>query len=305
MTSSKLQEIVGYFKGLQDSICAGLEGLDGKGKFREDLWIRADGGGGRTRIIENGAVFEKGGVNFSHVHGRMPDVITQKLGLGEGLHFDASGVSIVLHPHSPRVPIVHFNVRYFQMEDGTNWFGGGMDLTPIYVEKEDAHHFHSVLKATCDRFSPEYYPKFKAWCDRYFYIKHRKEMRGVGGLFFDHLKSKTMEEVEQYFQFVQGVGDAFLKAYLPIASRRIHEPFGEKEKAFQLFRRSRYVEFNLVYDRGTKFGLDTGGRIESILMSMPPLASWTYNYQPEPHSKEAETIALLQARDWVNASANS
>ncbi len=294
-----LQEIVSFFEGLQDNICNGLEAVDGKAKFQEDRWERPGGGGGRSRVILNGNVFEKGGVNFSHVHGDMPEKIAAKLGLPVGVQFHATGVSIVIHPGSPKVPIIHMNVRYFETSDGTHWFGGGIDLTPIYVLEEDATYFHQALKDVCDRFDPGYYPEYKAWCDRYFYLRHRRESRGIGGIFFDHLKAQTNEQKTDHFEFVKAVGNAFVPTYEEIVARHRNERYNTKEEDFQLLRRSRYVEFNLVYDRGTKFGLDTDGRTESILMSMPPLAGWVYNYQPEPNSKEAETLALLQPRDWL------
>lgn len=297
--SPSLDQIVQFFQQLQDEICQGLEAADGSGTFQEDPWERPGGGGGRSRLMQHGRVIEKGGVNFSHVHGSMPEVITQKLKLPEGAHFDATGVSIVIHPHSPRVPIIHMNVRYFQMEDGTHWFGGGIDLTPIYLVPEDARFFHRLLQDTCDHFDATYYSRFKDWCDKYFFIRHRNETRGVGGIFFDHLKASSSAQKEHHFEFVKAVGQAFLQVYVPLIHKHADEPYGEREKQFQLIRRSRYVEFNLVYDKGTKFGLDTGGRIESILMSMPPLASWVYSYQPEPGSPEAFTLENLKPRDWL------
>ena len=259
-----LEAIVPWFQQLQSQICDGLEALDGKETLKEDPWQREAGGGGLSRVILEGAIFEKGGVNFSHVHGPMPEAITQKLQLPQGAHFDAAGVSIVIHPRSPKVPIIHMNVRYFQMEDGTYWFGGGIDLTPIYVVEADARFFHQQLKATCDRFDPTYYPRFKKWCDEYFYLKHRKEMRGVGGIFFDHLKGDDIHGKAQVWAFVRAVGETFLPAYTELVNRHQAQPFTAAEQEFQYLRRSRYVEFNLVYDRGTKFGLDTDGRTESI-----------------------------------------
>lgn len=294
LVRADLSEIVAFFKTLQDEICDGLEKLDGKATFREDLWDRPEGGGGRSRVIENGNIFEKGGVNFSHVHGPMPAVITNKLGFEEGVHFDATGVSIVIHPESPKQPIIHMNVRYFQLANGIHWFGGGIDLTPIYVVQEDRDFFHDQLKETCNRHNPQFYPKYKEICDRYFYIKHRHETRGVGGIFFDHLKAETEAEKAANFAFVQDVGKTFLPAYVEIIKRHIGESHTDREKQFQMLRRSRYVEFNLVYDKGTKFGLDTSGRIESILMSMPPQANWVYDFQPEPGSLEEATLAYLR-----------
>ncbi len=295
----ELDQIVQTFTRIQDEICQGLEEIDGKATFEEDLWEREGGGGGKTRVIQGGNIFEKGGVNFSHVHGIMPDAITQKLDLPNNVHFHATGVSIVIHPQSPKVPIIHANIRYFEMENGTYWFGGGIDLTPIYVIPKDATFFHTVLKKTCDEHDATYYSRFKTWCDEYFYIRHRQEMRGVGGIFFDHLKGETMEEKDRIFQFVTAVGNTFLPSYIPIVQIHKEEHYTDREKHFQLFRRSRYVEFNLVYDKGTKFGLDTQGRIDSILMSMPPYAHWPYQYRPEANSAEAQTIELLQPRDWI------
>jgi coproporphyrinogen III oxidase len=297
--TANLANIRAFFLELQDEICKGLEALEEEATFQEDKWERPGGGGGRSRVLEEATVFEKAGVNFSHVHGRMPDMITQKLNLPAGSHFDATGVSLVIHPRSPRVPIVHMNVRYFEIKDGTHWFGGGIDLTPIYVVPEDAVFFHQQMKAACDPHGSDYYARFKAWCDEYFFIKHRQESRGIGGIFFDHMKAADQEEKDKNFAFVQSVGRAFVPTYREIVLRHRDESFTEREKAFQAFRRSRYVEFNLVYDKGTKFGLDTGGRIESILMSMPPVARWKYNYQPEPDSPEAQTLTLLKPRDWL------
>jgi len=298
--TAKLETIKRTFEEIQDEICEGLANIDGKATFEEDQWIRRGGGGGKSRVIADGAVFEKGGVNFSHVFGIMPDVITHKLGLPEGVQFDATGVSIVIHPESPKIPIIHANIRYFEVEDGRYWFGGGIDLTPIYVVPEDAISFHQVLKDTCDQFDPGYYLKFKQWCDEYFYIKHRKETRGIGGIFFDHMKATNQKDKDRLFDFVVAVGKSFLPSYLPIVSKYKDVAYNDAEKDFQLFRRSRYVEFNLVYDKGTKFGLDTDGRTESILMSMPPMAAWPYKYEPLPGSEEAQTLSLLHPRDWIN-----
>ncbi len=292
---ASLDQIAAFFEQLQNEICAGLENLDGKGRFREDRWQRAAGGGGRSRVMEGGSVFEKGGVNFSHVHGPMPENIAAKLNLPAQAHFHATGVSIVMHPRSPRVPIIHMNVRYFEIENGQHWFGGGIDLTPIYVVADDATFFHRSLQAVCDPFDKNHYPRFKAWADDYFYLRHRQETRGIGGIFFDHLKADDLAEKEANFAFTQAVGQAFVPTYATLVNRRRDEAYGQRELDFQLLRRARYVEFNLVYDRGTKFGLDTEGRTESILMSMPPLAGWTYDYQPEPDSPEAETLAWLRA----------
>ncbi|AEX99762.1 coproporphyrinogen III oxidase [Oceanimonas sp. GK1] len=286
---------------LQDRICRQLELADGTGRFVEDNWSREEGGGGRSRVLRNGAVIEQGGVNFSHVYGAaMPASATAHRPELAGRSFEAMGVSLVIHPHNPHVPTSHANVRFFIAEkegaDPVWWFGGGFDLTPFYPVEDDCRHWHRVSKALCEPFGEEVYPKYKDWCDRYFYLKHRNETRGVGGLFFDDLNDWPFE---QCFAFMQAVGQGYLDAYLPIIERRKETPYGETERQFQLYRRGRYVEFNLVYDRGTLFGLQTGGRTESILMSMPPLARWEYNWQPEPGTNEARLQAFLEPRDWV------
>lgn len=284
---------------MQDKICRALEQADGQARFREDDWQREGGGGGRTRVIENGAVFEKGGVNFSAVGGVLPAEFAAKIGEGvanaEGREFFATGVSLVIHPRNPYVPTVHANFRYLEKGNAA-WFGGGADLTPFYPFREDVVHFHRTLKDACDRHDADFYPRFKKWCDEYFFIRHRNETRGVGGVFFDYLT----EDLEKLFAFVSEVGEAFLPAYLPIVERRRNENFGERERQFQLIRRGRYAEFNLVYDRGTVFGLETRGRTESILMSLPPLASWVYDYKPEPDSPEAEAWTYFTPRDWLS-----
>jgi len=291
-----------FFRELQDRICGALEGIDGKAVFREDYWERAGGGGGRTRVLEQGSVFEKAGVNFSEVQGVFDEAFASKMPIGDGTAFFATGVSLVLHPLSPLVPTVHANFRYLERGSG-GWFGGGTDLTPYYPYLEDVVHFHSTLKAACDRFDRSLYPRFKKWCDEYFFVKHRDESRGVGGVFFDYLTSLHAGEssdLDSVFDFVRGVADSFLPAYLPIVDRRYAEPYTDREKNFQLIRRGRYVEFNLVYDRGTHFGLETRGRTESILMSLPPLVKWVYDYQPEPGSREAEAWKFFSPRDWLN-----
>ena len=287
------EEIADWFRGLQDRICASLEAADGSGKFVEDAWERPGGGGGRTRILNNGAVIEKGGVNFSAVHGKTPENILRALNLSES-DFFATGVSIVQHPKSPMVPIIHMNVRYFEMSNGISWFGGGIDLTPHYVKPEDARWFHQQLKDVCDRHHPEYYAKFKSWADDYFYIKHRKETRGVGGIFFDRLSKEGEFDMAERWAFVQDVGEAFAPIYTEMIRRNKEVPFGESQKEWQGLRRGRYVEFNLVWDKGTRFGLDTDGRTESILMSLPAVARWEYDHQPAPGSPEAETLSLLR-----------
>jgi coproporphyrinogen III oxidase len=285
-----------YFRSLQDRLCADLEALDGAGRFREDAWQREGGGGGRSRVLADGALFEKAGVNFSEVHGQMsPDFAKQVP--GEGLDFTATGVSLVLHPRNPFVPTVHANFRFLTKGD-KQWFGGGADLTPYYPFREDVIHFHRTWRDACRRHpDPADYARFKKWCDDYFYLPHRGEPRGVGGIFFDYLEG----DPERLFTFVRDCGDSFWGAYLPIARRRKDLPYGPRERAFQEFRRGRYVEFNLIYDRGTLFGLKTGGRTESILMSLPPVARWQYDYRPEPGSREAELYDVyLKPRDWAN-----
>jgi len=284
-----------YFKELQDRICAGLEQLDGLATFREDHWDRPGGGGGRTRVIAEGGVFEKGGVNFSDVHGEFSEELARQMP-GSGRTFKATGVSLVLHPRNPYVPTVHANFRFLAKGDDAWWFGGGADLTPYYPFREDVVHFHRVWKAVCDRHAPLIsHQKFKKWCDEYFYLAHRQEARGVGGIFFDYLQG----DFEPLLAFVRDAGDAFLGAYLPIAERRKGLPYGERERHWQQVRRGRYVEFNLLYDRGTVFGLKTSGRIESILMSLPPIVRWEYDYRPQPGSPEAELLEYLKPRDWA------
>ncbi len=290
------QRAVEYFRDLQDRICAGLAAVDGKAAFREDSWDREGGGGGRSRVITDGGVFEKAGVNFSEVFGQMSPEFAKQLP-GEGLDFSAAGVSLVLHPRNPKAPTVHANFRYLIKGD-RSWFGGGADLTPYYGNREDAIHFHKTWKTVCMRHpAPVDYVKFKKWCDEYFYLTHRQEPRGVGGIFFDYLEG----DFEALFGFVRDCGDAFLDAYVPIVRRRKDEPYTDQERIFQEFRRGRYVEFNLLYDRGTIFGLKTGGRIESILMSLPPMVRWLYDYKPAPGSREAELYDVyLKPHDWVS-----
>jgi coproporphyrinogen III oxidase len=287
-----------FFSDLQDKICRALEAVDGRKRFREDFWQREGGGGGRTRVMEEGRFFERAGVNFSAVEGSLPEAFAAKIGAevanAEGREFFATGVSLVLHPHSPYVPTVHANFRYLEKGDAS-WFGGGTDLTPYYPFREDVAHFHRTLKEACDKHDPDYYPRFKKWCDEYFFIKHRGETRGVGGIFFDYLTG----DAEKLFAFVKDAGEAFLPAYLPIIERRRDYDYGLREREFQLLRRGRYVEFNLVYDRGTIFGLETQGRTESILMSLPPLARWAYDYTPEPDTPEAEAQTFFKPQDWL------
>ncbi len=292
------EAIAQWFQGLQDDICEQLETADGVGKFLEDSWERPGGGGGRSRVME-GQHIEKGGVNFSAVHGELSEQASKNLGIKPG-NFFASGVSIVLHPANPHVPIIHMNVRYFELDAQTWWFGGGIDLTPHYVVPEDAHFFHRQLKEVCDKNHTDYYPTFKPWADDYFYIRHRQETRGVGGIFFDRLSGEAGFSKPDRFAFVQDVGKAFCPIYLHLLQKNKDQPFGEREKNWQMLRRGRYVEFNLVWDAGTKFGLHTDGRTESILMSLPPVAQWAYNHEPESGSPEAETLALLRKdMDWL------
>ncbi len=294
------EEITDWFKGLQDRICDSLEKADGGAHFEEDQWNRPGGGGGRSRVIRNGNVLEKGGVNFSAVWGKTPEAILKALKLKEA-DFYATGVSIVLHPINPMVPIIHMNVRYFEMTNGVYWFGGGIDLTPHYVDKADATHFHQRLKQVCDKHDLGYYAKFKSWADDYFFIKHRDETRGIGGIFFDHLKEGQQHSKDEIWSFVKDVGDTFVPIYTHFMTKNHDLAYGEQELQWQQLRRGRYVEFNLVLDKGTKFGLDTNGRIESILMSLPPLAGWEYNYQLVAGSKEAETQDLLiKGLDWTS-----
>jgi len=297
-----------FFSGLQDEICSALEQLDGPGRFHEDLWERTEGGGGRTRVLENGALFEKAGVNFSEVFGAFDEAFAERLPVGDGKEFFATGISLVLHPSNPFVPTVHANFRFLERGSGC-WFGGGTDLTPYYPYLDDAIHFHRTLKTACDEFDDTFYSRFKKWCDEYFFLKHRNETRGVGGIFFDYLTGKTIDGdvktiddsqgIEFIFEFVERAGKSFLPAYVPIVEKRRTESYGESEREFQLIRRGRYVEFNLVYDRGTHFGLQTRGRTESILMSLPPLVRWVYDYHPEPGTREAEAWDFFHPKDWL------
>jgi coproporphyrinogen III oxidase len=318
------EKVKQFMLQLQDNICEALEQLDGSGTFKEDAWEREEGGGGRSRVMREGTVFEQGGVNFSEIWGDQlpPSILTQRPEAAGHSYF-VTGTSMVLHPRNPYIPTVHLNYRYFEAGP-VWWFGGGADLTPYYPFAEDAAHFHRTLKQACDAHHPEYYPVFKRWCDEYFYLKHRQETRGVGGLFFDYqdgtgalyrgphkdgpaaaysdnLRDLQPRSWNDLFAFVQECGQAFLPAYLPIAERRKAIEYGDKERNFQLYRRGRYVEFNLVYDRGTIFGLQTNGRTESILMSLPPLVRWEYSYKPEPNTHEAQLYeTFLKPQDWAN-----
>lgn len=291
-----------FLQQLQDDICQALQRADGKAQFVEDAWQRPEGGGGKSRVLTGGAVFEQAGVNYSHVFGaNMPASATAHRPELAGRSFNACGVSLVIHPNNPYLPTTHANVRFFIAEKAGEpavwWFGGGFDLTPYYPFEEDVIHWHQTAKAAVEPFGEQYYPAYKKWCDEYFYLKHRGETRGVGGLFFDDLNQPGFEKS---FALMRAVGEAFIPAYLPIVERRKDTPYGERERQFQLYRRGRYVEFNLVYDRGTLFGLQSGGRTESILMSMPPLVRWQYGYQPEVGSAEAELYQrYLKPQDWL------
>lgn len=302
MNLPDIHRVKEFFLSLQDTICRSLENIDQKATFQQDNWERKEGGGGRTRVLTNGVLFEQAGVNFSHVYGdTLPKSATAHRPELAGRRFQALGVSLVIHPLNPYIPTSHANVRFFIAEkDGEDpvwWFGGGFDLTPYYGFEEDVIHWHKVAKSVCTPFSEDYYPRYKKWCDDYFYIKHRNEPRGVGGLFFDDLNTPDFDHC---FEFVQHVGLGYLDAYLPIVEKRKSTPWGERERQFQLYRRGRYVEFNLVWDRGTLFGLQSGGRTESILMSMPPLVRFEYDYSPEPNTPEAKLYSdFLIQKEWV------
>ncbi|MFY0641939.1 MAG: oxygen-dependent coproporphyrinogen oxidase [Bermanella sp.] len=302
MTTMNIEAVKQYLLALQDDICQQLAEEDGGATFTEENWEREQGGGGRTRVMANGTVIEKGGVNFSHVFGdQLPASATANRPELAGRSFQAMGVSLVIHPHNPYVPTSHANVRFFvaekEGEEPVWWFGGGFDLTPYYGNEDDVRFWHQTAKDACDPFGDGVYEKYKNWCDDYFHLKHRDEPRGVGGLFFDDLNQGGFD---QSFAFMQSVGDHFVKAYRPIMAKRKDTQFGERERKFQCYRRGRYVEFNLVFDRGTIFGLQTGGRTESILMSLPPIVHWDYNWQPEAGSEEAKLYTdFLVKRDWL------
>lgn len=302
------ENISEWLKGLQDSICTAIEDADGGSKFIEENWTREQGGGGRTRIIKEGGVIEKGGVLFSAVSGDAPDFLFKEKehstvsSSNDKLkpQFFATGVSIVIHPKSPMIPIIHMNIRYFEMTGGVKWFGGGIDLTPHYIVEYDAKFFHTELKKVCDKHNVNYYIKYKKWADDYFYINHRKETRGIGGIFFDRLNSDEEMTFEKNFAFWQDVGKAFAPIYVELIKRNKNKIFTEKNKQWQLLRRGRYVEFNLIYDKGTKFGLETNGRVESILMSLPKIAGWEYDFKTEANSEEEKTLSLLKKDiNWV------
>jgi len=293
-----------YIEQLQDTITSKLEEVDGTATFKEDIWVRPEGGGGRTRVIENGAVFEKGGVNISGVHGELPDSMKAYFGV-EDANFFACGLSLVLHPKNPMVPTVHANWRYFEMygKDGEivdQWFGGGQDLTPYYLFDEDAVHFHEVCKTACDKHNPTFYDTYKKRCDEYFWNAHRNEARGLGGLFFDYCKATPEMDMQDWYNFVTEVGNSFLNCYVPIVIKRKDLEYTKEQRDWQEIRRGRYVEFNLVHDKGTLFGLKTNGRIESILMSLPPHVQWRYDHQPEKGSEEERLIdVLMKPKEWV------
>ena len=292
------EQFVAYIKDLQNTITSKIEAIDGGAAFKQDLWERPQGGGGCTRVIENGNVFEKGGVNTSEVFGELPESMQAYFGVKEA-NFFACGLSLVLHPLNPMVPTVHANWRYFEMYNKQGvlidqWFGGGQDLTPYYLFEKDAKHFHQTCKAACDIHDPLFYPKYKARCDAYFYNPHREEGRGVGGLFFDYCKKSTKMQIKDWYNFVTQIGDSFLDAYTPIVEKRKGLPYTPEQKDWQEIRRGRYVEFNLVHDKGTLFGLKTNGRIESILMSLPPSVQWRYDHQPESGSEEEKLITVLK-----------
>jgi len=300
------EQIAANYRLIQDEICTSLELTDGMGRFEEEKWEREGGGGGRTRVIQNGNIFEKGGVNFSAVHGQLPDTVKKALKVEQD-DFFATGISIVIHPNHPMVPIIHMNIRYFEMpssfgtaNEPVRWFGGGIDLTPHYVFEDDARYFHAYLKSVCDNFNHDFYHRFKLWADDYFFIKHRNETRGIGGIFYDRLIASNELSWGTIFEFSKALGRSFIPIYTELVNRNRNKPFNEEQQQWQYQRRSRYAEFNLVYDAGTKFGLETNGRIESILMSLPPTAKWLYNYRAKPESEEAKTLSLLRKGiNWV------
>lgn len=293
-----------YIQNLQDTITSKIEEVDGKAKFQEDIWKRPEGGGGRTRVIENGNVFEKGGVNISAVHGPLPKAMQQYFKVGD-VNFFACGLSLVLHPKNPFVPTVHANWRYFEMYDKQgnivdSWFGGGQDLTPYYLFEEDPKHFHQVCKTACDKHNLNFYPEFKKKCDEYFFNHHREEARGVGGLFFDYCKANDEMSMQNWYNFVAEVGNSFLEAYVPIVEKRKNNSYSKENIDWQEIRRGRYVEFNLVHDKGTLFGLKTNGRIESILMSLPPHVQWVYDHHPDEGSEEEKLLKVLkEPKNWI------
>ena len=301
------EQIAEAYKEIQDEICQGLESADGIAKFAEEKWEREGGGGGRTRILQNGQIIEKGGVNFSAVHGKLPEPIKKAFAV-QSDDFFATGLSLVIHPNHPFIPIIHMNIRYFEMpgkdenSEPIRWFGGGIDLTPHYVNPEDARFFHQSLKKVCDQFNSEFYDKFKVWADNYFYIKHRQETRGIGGIFYDRLNPQTAGiGWQEIFEFSKSLGRSFLPIYTTLIKNNRNKEYSDAQKLWQYQRRSRYAEFNLVYDAGTKFGLETNGRVESILMSLPPQANWVYDFKAQPNSEEEKTLQLLKKGiNWIS-----
>lgn len=299
MAEINKQAIASWYQNLQDQICNGLENLDGKSNFKEDTWKRPEGGGGRSRLIQGGDLIEKGGVNFSAVHGETPQKILEALKLSKS-EFYATGVSIVLHPKNPWVPIIHMNIRYFEMSNGIWWFGGGIDLTPHIIIEKKAQDFHQSLQTACDHHHPDYYPKFKTWADDYFYVKHRNETRGIGGIFFDRLTEQDTFTKKDRWDFVKEIGESFLPVYTKAVENLRDKNWTKEDKVWQKIRRGRYVEFNLVHDKGTKFGLDTNGRTESILMSLPPEAQWEYQHEPQSEAYKKTLSLLKKGIDWIN-----
>lgn len=290
--SDRFKDMENFILGLQTKICIELEKIDSK-KFIDDKWSRDEGGGGITKVISNGTIFEKGGCNFSSVYGILPESIAMQAETDQG-EFGVCGLSIIIHPYSPKIPTIHMNIRYFEMENGKSWFGGGIDLTPYFPYQEDFKYFHEIMKKACNNVIDGSYIKFKKYCDEYFTVKHRNEMRGIGGIFFDYLPGNDI-----HLKLVKSVGNSFLQVFLPIVDKRKNEPFSDLDKEFQLIRRGRYVEFNLIYDRGTLFGLKTGGRIESILISMPPQVKFLYDYKPPRNSPQEKMMKYYQPIEWI------
>ncbi len=294
------EEIVEEYTAIQELICHQIAEIDGKGSFIKDKWQRDEGGGGLSRVLADGKVLEKAGVNFSAVYGNLNDAMKRSLNIEDASSFFATGVSIVMHPNNPNIPIIHMNIRYFEVDTGTYWFGGGIDLTPHYIDRSEAQKFHSALKGACDKFDKQYYPEFKKYADDYFFIPHRNETRGIGGIFYDHLAEDPAHSKRSILDFSLEIGKLFPKIYGELINANRHKSFGENELKWQMLRRGRYVEFNLVYDRGTRFGLLSNGRTESILMSLPRNASWVYDYHAEAGSREEETLSLLKKGvDWI------
>lgn len=299
-TRITLSEIVRTFEDLQDQLTEGLELLDGKARFTEDRWVREKGGGGRTRVIQGGNLLEKGGIAFSHIFGQMPEELARTFQLQGGESFDATGISVDLHPVNPFVPMIHMDTRFYCVEGGKSWFNGSIELSPVYVDAEEALHYHEALRKVCERFAPDFYPNFKRACDDYYYIQHRKETRGIGGLVFRSLNGSNPEEKQFHFEFVRAIGQAFLPIFSEMSARSRHKTYSDREKRFQMLRRARYAEFNLIYDQHTRVWLQAGNRTESILMAMPPAANWEYAFKAEPGSAEAFTQNHLQPHNWLD-----